>query len=50
MPTTAQDWPSCAWKRYEEARGVLEYAKNLYISMGTPEWAAKAQDQIERLP
>jgi tetratricopeptide (TPR) repeat protein len=36
--------------RYEEARTVLEYAKNLYITMGNPDWAAKAQNLLGRLP
>jgi tetratricopeptide (TPR) repeat protein len=35
--------------RAEEARRVLEYAKNLYIAQGKPDWAAKAQRHLEQL-
>ncbi len=36
--------------RYDEARTVLEYAKNLYITTGNPTWAAKAQGHLGQLP
>jgi tetratricopeptide (TPR) repeat protein len=36
--------------RYDEARTVLEYAKNLYITMGNPNWAARAQGHLSQLP
>jgi hypothetical protein len=36
--------------RYDEARTVMEYAKNLYITMGNPAWAAKAQNYLSQLP
>ena len=36
--------------RLDEARTVLEYAKNLYITLGNPAWAAKAQGYLSQLP
>lgn len=36
--------------RFDEARTVLEYAKNLYITLGNPAWAARAQGYLSQLP
>ncbi|MEM6436587.1 MAG: Tfp pilus assembly protein PilF, partial [Cyanobacteria bacterium P01_D01_bin.115] len=33
---------------YGEARGVLEHAKNLYITQGNPQWASNTQAQLDR--
>jgi tetratricopeptide (TPR) repeat protein len=34
---------------YAEARGVLNFAKNLYITQGNPQWAANTQVQLDRI-
>jgi tetratricopeptide (TPR) repeat protein len=36
--------------RYGEARTVLEYARNLYLTMGQSNWAVLAQTHLSRLP
>ncbi|MEO1295433.1 MAG: tetratricopeptide repeat protein, partial [Cyanobacteria bacterium J06636_16] len=34
---------------YGEARGVLNYAKTLYISQNNPQWASNTQAQLDRV-
>jgi tetratricopeptide (TPR) repeat protein len=34
---------------YEEARGVLEHAKSLYITQNNPQWATNTQAQLDRI-